>query len=69
MTLIDLPATSSHRDAQPISDAGDRDAAGQLADLLARRGDLDELRARADADDRDAAERLADLLAQTSGSR
>ena len=35
----------------------------RLAELLAGRGDLDELRARADAGDRYAAERLADLLA------
>ena len=41
-----------------------RDAAERLADLLAERGDLDELRARADAGDGDAAKRLADLLAE-----
>ena len=46
------------------ADAGDREAAGRLADLLARRGDLDGLRARADAGDREAAGRLADLLAK-----
>ena len=44
-----------------------RDAAFQLADLLAERGDLDEaaqvLRARADAGHIDAALRLVDLLA------
>ena len=45
------------------ADAGDRFAAcGWL--LLAERGDLDELRARADAGDRLAALRLADLLAE-----
>jgi hypothetical protein len=44
------------------ADAGDRDAALRLADLLARRGDLDGLRARADAGDRPAASRLAGLL-------
>ena len=41
----------------------DAEAAGRLADLLAGRGDLDELRARADAGDECAAERLARLLA------
>ena len=46
------------------ADAGDRAAAWQLAELLAGRGDLDELRARADAGDRDAARRLAGLLAE-----
>ena len=46
------------------ADAGDGHAAGRLADLLAERGDLDELRARADAGDEDAAWRLADLLAE-----
>src|SRR5947208_163286 len=34
------------------ADAGDRFAASQLADLLAARNDLDELRARADVGDR-----------------
>jgi hypothetical protein len=43
---------------------GSKEAAGQLADLLAERGDLDGLRARADAGDGDAAGRLADLLAE-----
>ena len=38
------------------------DAVWQLADLLARRGDLDELRCRADAGNRGAARRLAGLL-------
>ena len=37
------------------ADAGDEDAAGRLAELLAERGDLDGLRARADAGDEDAA--------------
>ena len=36
----------------------------RLAELLAERGDLDELRARADAGDEDAAWRLAELLAE-----
>ena len=45
------------------ADAGDEYAAERLAGLLARRGDLDELRAMADAGDTDAAERLAGLLA------
>jgi hypothetical protein len=46
------------------TDAGDKNAASHLADLLARRGDLDELRARADAGDKDAASWLADLLVE-----
>jgi hypothetical protein len=46
------------------ADAGDETAAQRLADLLAERGDLDELRARADAGDGTAALRLADLLAE-----
>ena len=46
------------------ADAGDEDAAVRLAELLAERGDLDELRARADAGDGYAAGRLADLLAE-----
>ena len=37
-------------------------AAQQLAKLLAKRGDLDELRARADAGDWQASRRLPDLL-------
>ena len=41
-----------------------RAAARRLAELLAERGDLDELRARADAGDGDAAGRLAGLLAE-----
>jgi hypothetical protein len=45
------------------ADAGDTDAALQLAGLLADRGDLDGLRARADAGDTHAASRLAGLLA------
>ena len=40
------------------------DVANQLAKLLARRGDWDELRARADAGDWIAARRLAELLAE-----
>ena len=47
------------------ADADDLDAAWQLAELLATRGDLDELRARADAGDLDAADRLADLLVES----
>ena len=43
--------------------AGDGAATG-LAELLAERGDLDGLRARADAGDEDAAEQLAELLAE-----
>ena len=46
------------------ADAGDEDAAAQLAELLAERGDLDGLRARADAGDEDAAWQLAELLAE-----
>jgi len=45
------------------ADAGDRAAAEQLAELLAARGDLDELRARADAGDGAAVWRLVDLAA------
>ena len=45
------------------ADAGDEDAAAQLADLLARRGDLDQLRARADDGDGESAWELAGLLA------
>ena len=45
------------------ADAGDSQAARTLVSLLAERGDLGELRARADADDQFAASRLADLLA------
>ena len=41
---------------------GDWPAAGRLADLLAERGDIDELRARADAGDWSAASRLPGLL-------
>jgi hypothetical protein len=44
------------------ADAGDRNAAKSLANLLDRRDDLDGLRARADAGDRDSALRLANLL-------
>ena len=50
------------------ADVGDTDAAWRLADLLARRGDVDGavqvLRARADAGDTGAAWRLAELLAE-----
>ena len=46
------------------ADAGDRHASGWLADLLAKREDLDELRARADIGDEYAAEELARLLAE-----
>ena len=44
------------------ADAGGGFAAWQLAELLARRGDREGLRARADAGDEDAAEQLAELL-------
>jgi hypothetical protein len=44
------------------ADAGDPHAAGMLAERLANRADLDELRARADAGDWYAARRLPDLL-------
>ena len=44
------------------ADAGDRAAAGRLAELLAERGDLDQLRAQADAGDVEAVYRLAELL-------
>jgi thioredoxin-like negative regulator of GroEL len=44
------------------ADAGDRNAASRLAELLAERGELDELRARAETGDSFAASRLAELL-------
>ena len=44
--------------------AGDGHGTYQLAELLAKRGDLDGLRARAGEGDRDAAWRVADLLAE-----
>ena len=46
------------------ADMGDENAAGRLNELLARRGDTEELRARAHAGDEYAARRLADLLAR-----
>ena len=46
------------------ADAGDWYAGWQLANLLAKRGDLDELRARAEAGDENAAVELAGLLAE-----
>jgi hypothetical protein len=46
------------------ADNGDAEAAFQLANLLAKRGDLDELRARADAGEEYAASRLIRLLAE-----
>jgi hypothetical protein len=46
------------------ADAGDGLAAYRLADLLAQRGDLGELRALAEAGDRPGAAALADLLAE-----
>ncbi len=46
------------------ADAGDEDAAWRLAEMLAQRGDLEELRARADTGDKVAAVRLAGLLAE-----
>ena len=46
------------------ADADEEDAASRLAGLLARRGDVDQLRARADGGDGDAASRLAGLLAR-----
>ena len=56
-----------YRYALPLyqsADAGDWSAAGAVADLLARRGDLDELRSRAAAGDEHAAMQLADLFAR-----
>jgi hypothetical protein len=44
------------------ADAGDQDAAYQLALLLGHRGDEAELSRRADAGDQPAADRLAELL-------
>ena len=46
------------------AEAGDLAAASRLAELLAKRGDIDELRALADAGNPSAAEGLADLLAK-----
>jgi predicted negative regulator of RcsB-dependent stress response len=46
------------------ADTGNPTAAYQLADLLAKQGDMDTLQARADAGDPAAAYRLADLLAE-----
>ena len=46
------------------ADGGDEDAAFALADLLAKRGDVDELRDRADAGDKNSAWHLAVLLAE-----
>jgi hypothetical protein len=66
--LADLMATrrGNREDLDELrarADAGDENAAWQLADLLAARGDVDELRARADASVSAEARRLADLLA------
>jgi len=61
MRLLYRYAIPLYRNA---ADAGDGFAAQWLADLLARRGDLDGLRARADAGDGYAAGELADLLAR-----
>jgi thioredoxin-like negative regulator of GroEL len=47
-----------------IAANGDPDAAFNLAELLAQRGDIQELRERADTGDPDAAIRLAELLAE-----
>ena len=59
------PTAGTWSELRALADAGNEGAAGQLARLLAERGDLDgELRARADAGDRDAAVRLAELLAK-----
>ena len=61
------PSAATWTKLRARADAGDRDAAERLAELLAERGDLDEaiqiLRARADAGDENAAEQLAGLLA------
>jgi len=48
------------------ADAGDEDAASELDGLLAQRGDLDGLRARADAGDEAAASEVVGLLAEAS---
>jgi hypothetical protein len=50
--------------ARARAEGGDWAASAELDGLLARRGDLDELRARTDAGDRDSADRLAHLLAE-----
>ena len=58
------PSAGTWTELRARADAGDEDAARQLATLLAERGDLDGLRARADAGDGHAAGRLAELLAE-----
>ena len=62
------PSAATWTELRARADAGDEDAAWQLAELLAERGDLDGaeqiLRARADAGDGHAAWRLAELLAE-----
>jgi hypothetical protein len=47
-----------------LADTGDSQATERLAELLAKRNDVEELERRADAGDEDAAEWLADLLAE-----
>ncbi|KOV87568.1 hypothetical protein [Nocardia sp. NRRL S-836] len=49
---------------RPPADRGDQDAAIRMVDLLARQGQLEELRARADNGDRYAAVRMVDVLAR-----
>ena len=61
---IPLYRYAADADAGDGDGDGDGDAASRLAGLLAERGDLDGLRARADAGDGDAASRLAGLLAE-----
>jgi len=61
--LADLLAGRGDRDGAARVLRARADAGDEPADLLAERGDLDGLRARADAGDRDAAVRLTDLLA------
>ena len=58
------PSAGDLDELRTRADAGDLEAALQLAELLAKRGDLDELRSPADAGDRSAALQLAELLAK-----
>lgn len=53
-----------HHEGWGLLDAEDEEAAWHLADLLAARSDLEELRTRADTDNADTAQRLADLMYQ-----
>ena len=69
INLADLLARQGDLDTamqllRGLADSGDEGAAEQLTDLLARRPDLDRLRAEADAGNKHAARQLTDLLAR-----